>query len=267
MVGVGQTALIEKHTIAKFPRSPLERQRDQVAKTTLGQCVLIGEETVIGIEPDPRSVFHRFGQQVRAKFPRERRRDRLLEKQPDVSPIARARPLEGRRQIQPMACFQYGLCVVLPMHFIEVGRKEETGLIPEQRVHAHDELPLEVVVSAKMPTNDVVRHGQKILIRTYCRIGSSASRTSPAPIHCHTRAHIRTCRSGDSQIGADRHLLDREIASETMRSWTQAGTDDGQSRRTGSWKNLPDKLAKHDNRLGFRILAIIVSHDYNPENY
>ena len=97
----------------------------------MGQCVLIGEKTVIGIQPDPRPAFHRFGQQVCAKLACERRRDRLLEKQPYVSPITRARALEGRRQIQPAAGFQYGLCILLPLRFVQVGREEEAGFIPK----------------------------------------------------------------------------------------------------------------------------------------
>ena len=156
-----QKAVIEKDAIATLPRSLLKRQGDQVAKAALGKCVLIGEETVIGIKPDARPAFHRFGQQVRAELARERRRDRLLEKQPDVSPIARAGPLQGRRQIQPTTCFQDGLRILLPLRFVQVGREEEAGFIPQQRVNAHDEVSAEVVVAGKMPANNLVRDGQK----------------------------------------------------------------------------------------------------------
>ena len=61
---------------------------------------------------------------------RERRRDRLLEKQPDVSPVAGAGPLQGRRQVQPTTCFQYGLAHPPATALVEVGRQEEAGFIP-----------------------------------------------------------------------------------------------------------------------------------------
>ena len=106
MIGMRQSRVIEKDAIATLPRSLLKRQGDQVAEAALGKRVLIGEETVIRIKPDARSAFHRFGQQVCAELARKRGRDRLLEKQPDVSPMARARPLQSRRQIQPTTSFQ-----------------------------------------------------------------------------------------------------------------------------------------------------------------
>ena len=91
---------------------------------------MIGEETVIGIEPDARPAFHRFGQQVRAELARSVAGIASLEKQPDVSPVAGAGSLQGRRQIQPTTCFQYGLRILLPLRFVQVGREEEAGFIP-----------------------------------------------------------------------------------------------------------------------------------------
>ena len=93
-------------------------------------------------------------------------RDRLLEKQPDVPAIARARSLQGRRQIQPTTGFQDRSRILLPLRLVQVGRQEEAGFIPEQRVNAHDEVAPGVVVAGKMPANDLVGDGQEVLIRT-----------------------------------------------------------------------------------------------------
>ena len=72
--------LVDENAVAAVPRSLLKRQRDQVAKAALGKRVLIGEETVVRIEADARPAFHRFGEKVRAEFPREGRRNCLVEK-------------------------------------------------------------------------------------------------------------------------------------------------------------------------------------------
>ena len=56
--------LIKEDAVAKLPRLLLQRQRDQVAETTLGQCILIREEAIVGIQADVRPSFHGFGQDM-----------------------------------------------------------------------------------------------------------------------------------------------------------------------------------------------------------
>ena len=64
LIGMRHGVVIEKDAIATLPRSLLKRQGDQVAETALRKRVLVGEETVVRIQPDARPAFHRFGQEV-----------------------------------------------------------------------------------------------------------------------------------------------------------------------------------------------------------
>ena len=146
-------------------------------------------------------------------------------------------------KIQPVTCFQYGLRILLPMRFIQVGRKEEAGFIPEQRVNAHDEVAPGVVVAGKMPANDLVGDGQEVLIRT-CRAfdpGLLAQARHPfvATSGCISRL------AGLAILEAAR--IDIVSSAKERAKQSDLGLGRGQvmdkSRRTGSWKNLPDKLA------------------------
>ena len=145
-----------------------------------------------------------------------------LEKQPDVSAVARARSLQSRRQVQPATGFQNGLRILLPLRLVEVGRQEEAGFVPKQWVNAHDEVAPGVVVAGKVPANDLVRHRQEVLVRTSGAFDSGLLAQARSPIRCRKREHTRTCRSCDSRTAEDRRRLARERASETGRSSPRA---------------------------------------------
>ena len=68
----------------------LERQRNQVSKTALSQGILAGEQAIIGVHAKLMPPAHGFGDQVTSHDPRSRCRHELCEKEPGVSPIARA---------------------------------------------------------------------------------------------------------------------------------------------------------------------------------
>ena len=70
--------------VAARRRDPLERQRDQVAKSALWQRVLVGKEAVVRIEADVGPALHRFRENQRADLACQRGREGLFEEDPHV---------------------------------------------------------------------------------------------------------------------------------------------------------------------------------------
>src|SRR5947207_9154404 len=95
--------VVKENAVAVPPGVLLQRQRDQIAKSSVRQRVLIREESVVRVEPDIRSALHRLRQDVGADLPRERRRHGLVKQQPDMSAAPRTRPLKRSRKTQPPA--------------------------------------------------------------------------------------------------------------------------------------------------------------------
>ncbi|MGB7789588.1 MAG: hypothetical protein WBL39_00115, partial [Terrimicrobiaceae bacterium] len=62
----------------------LERECDQVAKTTMRHGVLIGKKPVVRIQSDLVPTFHRPREHRRTQLPGKRCGGRLLEKNPDM---------------------------------------------------------------------------------------------------------------------------------------------------------------------------------------
>jgi hypothetical protein len=77
--------LIEKDTVRLFPWPLLQRQRDQVAESSVRHRVLIRKESIVRIQTEIRSAFHRLGENVRSEAPGQRGRNRLREKEPHMS--------------------------------------------------------------------------------------------------------------------------------------------------------------------------------------
>jgi hypothetical protein len=84
LVGPRHKALVEKDAMTAFARTLLQRQRDEIAESALRQRVLIGKQPVVGVQADIGALLHGLGQEVRAEAPRERRRNRLLEEDPEM---------------------------------------------------------------------------------------------------------------------------------------------------------------------------------------
>jgi hypothetical protein len=56
--------VIEEDGVALIAGSLLQRQGDQVPEASVRHRVLVGKETVVRIEPDVGSPFHRLGKDV-----------------------------------------------------------------------------------------------------------------------------------------------------------------------------------------------------------
>ncbi|EXI75345.1 MAG: hypothetical protein AW07_01246 [Candidatus Accumulibacter sp. SK-11] len=161
LIRPGKQPFVKEHAVVALPRALLQRQRDQVAEAALGQGVLVRNETVVRIQPDFRSSFHRLGEDVRSEFPRQDSRQSLGEEQPQVATVARARPLNRGRQPKLSAGLANGTDVRTPAFLVEVDGKKEAGLIEKHRVQADDELATTVVVAAKMLANGFVGQRQE----------------------------------------------------------------------------------------------------------
>ena len=72
-------------------------------------------------------------QQERPQSSGERRRDGLIEEDPDMTASPGARSLEGRRKVEPPASREKGEHILLPAGFVEVDREEVARLIQQQR--------------------------------------------------------------------------------------------------------------------------------------
>ena len=127
----------------------------------------LGNETVVGVQADVRTAFHGFGQKVRPQLPRQGGRKGFFEEEPKVPAVARARSLQGSRQILLVAGFQKRDGIVLPCSFVKVGGQEETRFVPQHRVNAHDETAALAVSARKMPADYLVSDGKKTLVGTF----------------------------------------------------------------------------------------------------
>ncbi len=157
---------VEKCAVLTFPGLFLERQGNQVAEPSLRERVLIGKETVVRVQPDAWSSFHRLGQEERTELPREGRRNRLLEEEPDVPATSRSRPLRRCRQVARAAGVDERRHVLLPPVLVEVDSQEEAGLVPQHRVDTCHEGVAGVVVARQVPPDDVVGDGKEAPVGT-----------------------------------------------------------------------------------------------------
>jgi hypothetical protein len=128
--------LVQEGSVPAFPRLLLQRERNQVAKPTFGQRVLIRKKTVIRIQPDLRALLHRLGKKVRTQLARKTRRNSFFKEKPNVSAVARTRSFEDSGQFQPATGFKERPDVLLPACAIEVRRQKATGFVEKHGVNA-----------------------------------------------------------------------------------------------------------------------------------
>ena len=159
MVVVGLLSLVDEEAVAALAGSELQRQRDQVAESSVGHGVLVGEQPVVGLQPELMSPLHGFREQVAAHAAGFAGWDRLGEEEPGVRAVARAGPLDGDGHLLAAAGLGERRDVLLPRALVEIGRQEPTGLIGQHRVHADDVPALQVMA------DHLVCHGQQVTVR------------------------------------------------------------------------------------------------------
>ena len=87
LVRIGTEIVVHKQAIAVLARHPLKWKCDQIAGSSLGEGVLVGEEAGIGVEAQMMAPLHCPGEQSTTHFTSENSGDRRLEKNPDVTTI------------------------------------------------------------------------------------------------------------------------------------------------------------------------------------
>ena len=127
---------VEKDAVSPLPRLFLQRQRDQAAEAALRHRILARKKAVVRVEAELRPLLHRLGEHVRAEAAGERRRNRLLEEEPQMRAQPGARALDGGRKIQTPAAFQTGHGILAPAALVEIDGEEPAGLVRQQRIDA-----------------------------------------------------------------------------------------------------------------------------------
>ena len=77
-------AVVNEYAVSLIARAACQRQSDEIAKASRRHCILIGKETIVGLEADLGAPLHRFGYERCAELTRFARWDRLSEENPDV---------------------------------------------------------------------------------------------------------------------------------------------------------------------------------------
>jgi hypothetical protein len=129
LVAPGLAVFVQKDAVALLAWTSLQRQGDQIAKPSVRQRVLAGEEAIVGVEPDVGAPDHSLGQQVRPESPRQRRRHGVFEEDPDMATASRARSLERGWHLQLAARLEKCRRVLVPVRLIEVDPQQAARLV------------------------------------------------------------------------------------------------------------------------------------------
>jgi hypothetical protein len=84
LVGKRDEGAINKDSVVLFAGSSLQRQSNQISKTSLGHRVLIRKQPVVRIQSDIRTPLHRLGKDMRSQSSGKRSRNGFFEEEPDM---------------------------------------------------------------------------------------------------------------------------------------------------------------------------------------
>lgn len=129
LIGVWLEIVINKDTVTVLPCLSLKREGYEIAKSAIGQRVLIREETVVRLERHSFLSLHRLCEYDIAKPPGITSCDFLLEENPDMCAVAGTRnfyvcrdfPVATYRKIR----FYIVMIAVFATLVIEISAKEE----------------------------------------------------------------------------------------------------------------------------------------------
>jgi hypothetical protein len=164
LIGMRSHRIVKKHAVLMLARLLLKRQSDQVTQLSLGECVLIGEESVVGPQSDLGPSFHGFREKMRAQFPRKNGRYGFLQEQPQMRSVAGARTFDGRGDPQLSACLSHSRRILSPCFPVEISSKQEAGLVQEHGIHAHYEFAAVGIVTRQVLPDSFVSDGQEATV-------------------------------------------------------------------------------------------------------
>ena len=149
------------NTVLSLARGPCcSGNAIRLPKTAAGHGVLVRKQPVIGGHVQTMASRHRLGNQEAAHLAGDRCRDRRIEEEPSVRPIARARTLDRNGQSRGIAGATERGDILLPVRLVEIRREEPARLIAKQGIDAGD------MASPQMVQYHTVVHRQERLIRT-----------------------------------------------------------------------------------------------------
>ena len=137
LIGKCYEIVVNKNRVRLPLRLPLKWQRNQVAKTTLGNGGLRREESVVRPKAHSQRLRHRVRNERASKIARKLGIDRLLEEKPDMRAVSRSGSLHSRMQAEASARISVQRRFALPTFFIEVGNQHPRRAVSQQHVHAH----------------------------------------------------------------------------------------------------------------------------------
>ena len=129
----------QRRRVDERGRSPIEAasvegERDQVPEGTLGHEVLGREEAVVARQVQLGAGSHRLAKQRRAQHSGGGRGHLLLEEDPHVGTIARARYLHHRRHLRGVTGVEVCQGIERPRATVEITGEEGAGVAGQERV-------------------------------------------------------------------------------------------------------------------------------------
>ena len=137
LIGKCHEIVVNKNRIRLPLRLPLKRQRNQVAKTALGNGGLRRKKPIIRLKAHSRCLRHRIRDDSASKIARKLGIDRLLEEKPDMRAVPRSGSLHSGMQAEASARISVQCRFALPTFFVEIGNQYPRRAVRQQHIHAH----------------------------------------------------------------------------------------------------------------------------------
>ena len=123
LIGKCHEIVVNKNRVGLPLCLPLKWQRNQVAKTTLGNGGLRRKESVVRPKAHSWRLRHRVRDKRTSEIARKLGIDRLLEEKPDMRAVSRSGSLHSRMQAEASARISVQRRFALPTFFVEVGNQ------------------------------------------------------------------------------------------------------------------------------------------------
>ena len=157
--------VVQEYAVACLPGPVLQGQGYEIAKSTRRQCVLVGKQSVVGLEADVRVPFHRFGNEPRSKASSRRCRYRMSEEDPHMAAVAGSRSFQRGRNPQRSTGRQKDGNVAVPGLLVEVDGQEPAGFVGQHGVHAAGEVASVRTPAPEVAVDDFGGHRYECLVR------------------------------------------------------------------------------------------------------
>ena len=129
LVGIGTQCRVHKHAAAVLARLFLQWQCNQVAESSLWHRVLIGEETVIGLERQLPGAGAGVADDRGTQSAGVAGGNASGKEQPCVRTVTGARNFECDWHAQCLTGLNEGLCIFAPLGFIKIYRQEMRRIV------------------------------------------------------------------------------------------------------------------------------------------